>query len=288
MNPLREEVYVRQPQEQTNTYGTNIQPAMAGSGIGMQQQHGSGVPYDRAALEASEMAAFEKGRMQGEMEAIRRAEAEAPLKTMAPTGAELAAQQATAFRPDVLEINRMTWLQRASWVLGELCTIAFLVMTIVYLEEYRGGFTWDDTSRSGSVGTFNTGILCMALGLMFQAQAISNYRALPINTNAWFNRAWYVFMQAAAITCWIIALAAIIIPVPSGVGVTESRFWSIDRWVFILALAIYLPHAFYSICMARAIMERAWPVILDRLIKRVLNSLFPQAAALSRRKQACS
>ena len=31
-------------------------------------------------------------------------------------------------------------------------------MTIVWLEEYRGGFDWDDSSRTGNVGMFNVGV----------------------------------------------------------------------------------------------------------------------------------
>jgi hypothetical protein len=48
--PLREEVYVRQPYEQ---------PAAVGVGAA------GGSSFDRANIEAAELAAFEKGRMQG-------------------------------------------------------------------------------------------------------------------------------------------------------------------------------------------------------------------------------
>jgi len=248
--PMREEVYVRQPYEQTNTMGMPVEPVPVQHGVG-----GVGMGYDRAALEAAELAAFEKGRMQGEMEAIRRAEAEGPLmKTMAPTGAELAAQQAVLNAPDVIEINRLTWIQRAAAVLGELCTFGTVALTLVWVLNWRGDLSWDNSRNNGNHEMLNAGLVAFALGLFFNAQAISNYRLLPLHTNAHINRAWYIVMQLCAITCYIVALAAVIMTFPLG----ETTFWSMTDWCFILALAVYLPHAFYS--MARSVMDAVWPV----------------------------
>jgi hypothetical protein len=53
--PLREEVYVRQPYEQ---------PAAAAT-MGVGGAAGGSSSFDRANIEAAELAAFEKGRMQG-------------------------------------------------------------------------------------------------------------------------------------------------------------------------------------------------------------------------------
>ena len=132
--PHRDEVQMHQPSS-----GVTNASLGSGSSGGLQQ------PYSVEAMEAAEMAAFEKGRMAGEMEAMRRAErqsgSEAPqqLKTMdggagAPgADADLLAQQALANRPDVLEINRLTWAQKIAAVAGESTSIAYVVLMIVWL-----------------------------------------------------------------------------------------------------------------------------------------------------------
>ncbi len=62
MAPMAEEVYVRQPYEQTNTHGMNIAPSQQKQqgNVGLHQE----MAYDRASMEAAELSAFEKGRMQ--------------------------------------------------------------------------------------------------------------------------------------------------------------------------------------------------------------------------------
>jgi len=192
------------------------------------------------------------------MEAIRRAEAEGPLmKTMAPTGAELAAQQAVLNAPDVIEINRLTWIQRAAAVLGELCTFGTVALTLVWVLNWRGDLSWDNSRNNGNHEMLNAGLVAFAIGLFFNSQAISNYRLLPLNTNAHLNRAWYIVMQLCAITCYIVTLAALIMTFPPG----EENFWRMSDWCFILALTVYLSHAFYS--MARTVMDAAVPVTYE-------------------------
>jgi hypothetical protein len=239
------------------------QPAAAASGSG--SSGGLQQPYNVQAMEAAELAAFEKGRMAGEMEAIRRAEREAPQKLKSMEGmvgapgadVDVLAQQALANRPDVLEINRLTWVQKIAAVLGESTAIAYLVLTIVWLHEYRGNVAWNNDSESGDMQFFNTGLLTMALGLFFQSQAVGLYRFLPLNTSPLINKALYIFNQAAALTCWLITLSVFIMSTP-GSNAAEVRFWRVDSWCFILALAIYIPHALYS--MVRTVLSAVWPV----------------------------
>jgi hypothetical protein len=159
------------------------------------------------------------------MEAIRRAEAEAPLKTMGPTPAQLEQQAALLNTPDVIEINRLTWLQRAAWVLGEMSSLAMIILTIVWVEQYRTDWSWTNSQGNGDAGMLNAGLLAFALGLWFNAQAISNYRALPLNTSAHLNRAWYCIAQLCAITCYTVTLAALIMTSPTG----ETTFWRVDN-----------------------------------------------------------
>lgn len=259
MSPQREAVYVRQPYEQQSTAGMAIEPVPV-EHVQYTTTTTTTAPsagYESQAMEAAELAAFEKGRMQGEMEAIRRAEAEAPLKTMQPSAADLQHQQdmiARANAPDVLEINRLTWIQRLAGVAGELCLAAMIVLTIVWVEEYRGDWGWTNSRHNGDISMFNAGMLAFSLGIFFNAQAISNYRFFHLNTNPHFNRAWYITMQILAHVCYFVALAAIIMTPASG----EHTFWRVDNWCLVLALVVYVTHAMYSI--GRTILDRVWPV----------------------------
>lgn len=201
--------------------------------------------------EATEMAAFEKGRMQGEMEAIRRMEAENHAVQLKQFPVE---QQALNIqRPDIVEINRLTWLQRAAALLGEACLITALVLTIIWHRVNRPGYSWDNSERGagtyGEVGFWNTGFLCNVLGLFFLAQAILLYRVLPLNTSAWFNRALYCFNYSCAIVCFILGLVAMVRTQP------DRTFWGMDSWCYVLALTSVIFHGLYS--MARALMEKA-------------------------------
>lgn len=209
-------------------------------------------PISQQTLEAQEMAAFEKGRMQGEMEAIRRLESEQGAIQMKSFQAE---QAPVVQRPDVIEINRLTWAQRVAAYTGEASLVAFLVCTIVWLDLYRGDVGWSDDydgDNIGNVGMWNTNLLTSALGIIFLAQAILMYRILPINLNPWLNRAIFCFFEACAITCFVIALVAQIKSPP------EATFWAVDNWCFALALAVMVTHGLYA--MTVTLMEPMFPV----------------------------
>lgn len=204
-------------------------------------------------MEQTEMAAFEKGRMQGEMEAIRRMEAEASTVQLKqfPDAHPVANLQ----RPDVVEINRLTWLQRAAAFLGEATAISYLVIGIVWLVDYRGDMGWSDDVGGDSVGNqrmWNTHFLCSILGLICHSQAILMYRVLPLNTNANINRAIYCFFQLSAITLYTLSLAANIKTQP------DWTFWGVADWCFVTAMFVFVTHSFYS--MFRTCTERAHPV----------------------------
>lgn len=207
---------------------------------------------DRGVGEQIELAAFEKGRMQGEMEAIRRMEAEQGAMQLKQFPAE---HVQTAQRPDVVEINRLTWLQRAAWTLGEAAAVAYLVMTIFWLHEYRGNLGWSDDyagDNNGNIGMYNTHLLTAVLGLFCITQAITMYRVLPLNLNPWINRGIYVFWQCCGITALVISLVGMVQSTP------EATFWGVEAWCFALALTTYVTHALYS--MARTLIEPARPV----------------------------
>lgn len=250
MAPMAEEVYVRQPYEQTSTRGLPIAPAApAANSVVLHQD----MAYDAASMEAAELAAFEKGRMQGEMEAIRRAEAAAPLKTMAPVGVAPAAP-VLLDQPDVLEINRLTWVQRLAGLIGELSLLGTIALTVAWGQRWREGFAWDNSRNNGEHRMLNGAMLAFAIGLFFNAQAISNYRFLPLRTPSTMNRAWYLFMQVCAGAAYAVAFAAVIMTFPSG----ETTFWRVDNWVFTFALATWACHFVYS--AIRTILEHVWPV----------------------------
>jgi len=251
MAPMAEEVYVRQPYEQTNTYGTNITPAAHTHNTVVLHQDAA---YDRASIEAAELAAFEKGRMAGEMEAIRRHEANAPLKVMEPANAVVLAAPVAVDAPDVLEINRLTWLQRLAGLIGELSLLGTIALTAAWGQRWRNGYAWDNSQNNGEHRMLNGGILAFAIGLFFNAQAISNYRFLPIRMSANFGRAWYLFMQVCAGVCYSLAFAVVIMTYPTG----ETTFWRVDNWVFTFALATWAAHFFYS--AFRTVLEHVWPV----------------------------
>lgn len=186
-----------------------------------------------------ELAAFEKGRLQGEMEASRRMELERS-KQLLPAAAAVPVATAV-ITPDIVEINRLTWLQRGAALLGELCTIAQVVLTIVWIKEYRGDFSWVNGNDGGNVNYWNTHFLTNCLGLFFLANAITNYRMLPIRWPAMLNRAWYIFMQSAAIVCFTLALVSIIRATP------EDRLWNVWQWVYVMAYCVTVLHSLYSI-----------------------------------------
>lgn len=190
-----------------------------------------------------ELAAFEKGRLQGELEATRRLDAERSMqqKQLLP-GADVVANPVVSqvLRPDVIEINRLTWLQRAAFVLGELTTITFLALTIAWLDRYRGDVSWNNGSDGGNVSFWNTHYLCNALGIFFLANAITDYRAFPINLHPMMNRAWYLFMQTAAIVCFTMALVSMVWATP------ENEMWSVSDWCFLFGYALWGMHALYS------------------------------------------
>jgi len=189
-----------------------------------------------------ELAAFEKGRLQGELEATRRMEAENVHreKQLLPA-AGAAPVQSEVLRPDVIEINRLTWLQRAAALLGEGCTIAQVVLTIVWLDTYRGDVSWRDSDDGGNVSFWNTHYLVNSLGLFFLANAITNYRMGPINMLPMMNRIWYVFLQCCAVICFCLALTSMIRATP------EREVWSVWQWTYIMAFSVVMLHSLYSI-----------------------------------------
>lgn len=69
--------------------------------------------------------AFERGRMQGEMEAVRRIEAEGGRKTFNDT--TVINQQGTI--NNVVEIERLTKAQKAAAIFGEACSIGYIVVS---------------------------------------------------------------------------------------------------------------------------------------------------------------
>lgn len=247
MAPMAEEIFVRQPLEQTSTRGMPIAPAH--NTVVLHQD----MAYDAASMEAAELAAFEKGRMQGEMEAIRRAEAAAPLKTMEPVG--LAAHNTVVLdQPDVIEINRLTWLQRLAGAIGELSLLGVIALTVAWGQRWREGFSWTNSRNNGEHRMLNGAMLAFSIGLFFNAQAISNYRFMPLRTPSTLNRAWYLFMQVCAGAAYAVAFAAVVMTFPTG----ETTFWRVDNWVFTFALATWACHFAYS--AFRTILEHVWPV----------------------------
>lgn len=188
-----------------------------------------------------ELAAFEKGRMQGEMEAARRMESEALVLHKQMPSDQLALQQQTLLqRPDVIEINRLTWAQRVAAVLGECTSLTHVILTVVWLDEWRGDIGWTNSDNQNDVDMFNTHLLCSSLGLFFLAQAITNYRISPINMVPWLNRSWYIFMQCCAVICFGLSIAANVRSNP------EATFWSVADWCFAFGFAVTALHALYS------------------------------------------
>jgi len=192
-------------------------------------------------IEATEMAAFEKGRMQGEMEAIRRMEAEQGSMQLKQFPAE---PVATVQVPDVLEINRLTWIQRLAVGVGEACAIAYVVLTIIWLHEYRGNVGWSDDTNGdniGNIGMWNTGFLCGMLGLFSLTQAIIMYRVLPLNMNPWLNRGIYLMWQSFATVGFILFLVAMV-----KTPLTDATFWDVGSWCYAVGLTVWGLHMLYS------------------------------------------
>jgi len=204
--------------------------------------------------EQNEMAAFEKGRMQGEMEAIRRMENDTTQLKQFPGDNQLQ-QLPIVAQPDVVEINRLTLPQWGCEILGELTAIAYVVITIYWLDQYHGGFGWSDANSSDNIGNFemyNTHLMCSVLGLFCLSQAITLYRVLPLNFNPWLNRGIYLFFQACAVTAFIISLVGLVKTFP------ETTFWAADDWCFAAAITISVLHSLYS--MVVCLLESMFPV----------------------------
>jgi len=64
-------------------------------------------------------------------------------------------------------------MQRIAAVLGEGCTIAQVVLTIYWVDQYRGDVEWRDANDGGNVQFWNTHFVCNCLGLFFLANAIT-------------------------------------------------------------------------------------------------------------------
>src|SRR5690349_7652323 len=74
------------------------------------------VPVEMSSVE---LAAFERGRMQGEIESIRRLEAEGRLDQPKTFAQDTTVMQSTLNSPNIVEINQMTIAQWTSAILGE-------------------------------------------------------------------------------------------------------------------------------------------------------------------------
>jgi hypothetical protein len=195
------------------------------------------VGHDTTAIES---AAFEKGRMQGEMEAARRFESESHHKTFVqdPAIATTAVAQ-----PDMVIINRLTMWQWAAAILGEILSVGYIVLMAIWLSTYAsGGLSWVNKDHNGSRGTFNTHVLTGFIGLWFVAQAYITYRLLPLNMPSMINRLWYTFCHAAALACFGLSVAGAVISNPE-----SSRSWSMHAWTAYAALLVYAVHAIYSV-----------------------------------------
>lgn len=218
--------------------------------------------------EALEMQAFEKGRMQGEMEAMRRLEQDGALHQNKMMGAAPVAA-VLAPRPDVLEINRMTWLQRLAFVLGELTSLTMIVLTLIFILSdtwrFDDGVTF--TNERGNERVFNTFLLCEVIGLFLLGNAITNYRVFPLRTSVGFNKGWYIFLQLGAHTAFWLGFVAWIYSSP------ESRVWSVTHWVWLAAAVCFTLHGLYSIFRtlagsAVAVTYEEWAEVNNRLTVR--------------------
>jgi hypothetical protein len=191
-----------------------------------------------ADVEAMEMRAFEKGRMQGEIEAVRRIEQEGPQqKAFVQENVVTAANS----QPDLIEINQLTFRQWASAILGELFTIGAIVLMAIWIDQYRSGVGWDNSDQNGSRGMFDVHVITSFVGLWFVAQAYITYRLLPIGTPTAINKGLYIFSHLCALACFAITIASSTMSNPS------TRAWSMHAWVSYLTVAIYATHAIYSI-----------------------------------------
>lgn len=209
-------------------------------------QHSVPMQQSASDREMLELAAYERGRVAGESEAARRMESERELQSkqmvLPPSEHELQAI-ANLQRPDIIEINRLTNWQRASFVVGELATAAMVALVISWLDVYRGDLGWSDDyagDNIGNIGMYNTYLFTSVLGLMFLGQAITNYRVLPINIIPGINRGWYLLMQSCAIICWCVSMVGLVRSTP------ETTFWSVANWCFALAFALTVSHALWS------------------------------------------
>lgn len=192
---------------------------------------------------ALEMAAYEKGRMAGELEAARRLEHETQHKTF-NNNTTIINNNAVVAVPNIVEINRLTRLQWVAVVAGQLISAAYIVLMAIWAAEHlRSGLGWVNTDRSGSIGTFNTHIVTSFIGLWFMSQAYITYRILPLNTPTVFQKLWYTFCHAAALACFALSIAGAIMSNAN----TSPRSWSMHAWTSYLATLVYALHAFYSV-----------------------------------------
>jgi len=250
------------------------------TGIGHTHTRDLGTTHTGIGNDSAEMAAFEKGRMQGEMEAIRRMEADQGAMQLKqfPGDNTLGVGVAAVAQPDIIEINRQTWLQNiAGWV-SQLCGLAAIVLTIVWIEQYRDGFGWsnDGTDAVGDRPMWNTGFLAGVLGEFCLGQAICNYRALPVSTPRRLNTMLYIFWQSLATVGFMIFLVALV-RTPA-----DSTFWGLDTWCYAAALFVWGTHMLYSII--RLLMPRR-PVDYETWAE-TNNKITWNASAEQRRDQS--
>lgn len=194
-----------------------------------------------------ELQAFEKGRLQGEMEAVRRMESEAGagaggVKSFTNIHNQTTIIDNALASSNIVEIEHLTTAQKIAWAVGELCSAGYLVVMALWIDQYRGGAGWSNGLSSANRGQFNVHVICSFIGLWFAAQAYTTYRILPLRTSPTINRLWYVTCHVCALACFGLTIAASILAQPD----SGNRSMSMHAWTAYLGVFVYACHAIYS------------------------------------------
>ena len=207
-----------------------------------------------------ELAAFEKGRLQGEMEAVRRMESEGVggVKSFTNIHNQTTVVDNALASSNIVEIEHLTLAQKLAWVVGELCSAGYLVIMAIWIDQYRGGAGWSNSMSNGNRGQFNVHVITSFIGLWFAAQAYTTYRIMPLRTPPALNRLWYITCHVCALACFGITVAAAILAQPS----SHSRAMSMHAWTAFLGVFVYALHALYS-CMKVLLQHRVGVTISE-------------------------
>jgi hypothetical protein len=207
------------------------------------------VSHQRMPIRESELelAAFERGRQQGEVEAVRRLEAEGQLvgpgmKSFRRDEQVLnpGAMGVPAATANVVEIEHLTWIQMLAALFGEVCAIGYLVIMAIWIDQYRGGVGWDDSTGNNNAGMFNVHVITGFTGLFAASQAYMDYRLLPLRTPTHLNKLVYILWQVVALASFALSIACAVMTQPG----TNSM--SMHAWTSYLAVFVYAVHAIYS------------------------------------------